>query len=294
MLMESTAHFNNLSEKLREQITKRVESFGDTVRYRFKLAQDNPDPLKYNGTKVYPRQYTLDPAQFTIRDPFEDKKGVSKLKTIAIIKELDVNGKPIRFDKIKIFGNEKGILSLNLKDFEEDKAKAMMLELHPKHEGGDFADPNSYKIFSRIDEGKYAQEQRAIRTSRIKALTTAQEMSDAEIMQFNSGMSWEESPEMSVVRDNVERFAEEEPETFIKLTEGKDIEYRSVVQTALNKQKISFDPAEYKFVDNTTKQLITVLSPVSNKSHIELMASWLQTNGEKADKVYTRLKEYIK
>lgn len=294
MLMEPIGQYNDLSESLRETIEKRIESFGDTVRYKFKIGNDNPDPEKYNGKIVYPRQFTLDPAKFTIRDEKEDRKGKSKIKNISIVTGLDEKGFPNSFGKIRLFGNEKGILILNLKKSEEDRAKCILLELHPKNENGLFRDENMFSIFSRIDEKAYAVQQRKEREIRKKALDLAFEMDENDILQFNSAMEWDEAVDKEVMRQNIESFAETEPDNFIKLAKSKAIEYRALVRSAISKGKLLFDPAEFKFTDNTTKQVVCVLSANTQKSHIELMAEWLESNGDKGEKVYNRLREMIK
>lgn len=294
MLMEPVSQFNNLSKELRAKLVKRVEGFGPVVRYRFKISRENPDPDKYNGKIIYPRQYTLDPAIFTIKDEYEKTEGKSKLKQIAIVEALDKSGIPEKFGRVKVYGNEKGILTLNIDKREEDLAMAMFLELHPKVGNGMFPDSESFHVVERIDEVAYAKEQREVRSKRLEALSSAQRMSDAEIREFNSAMGWDESRDTEVIREEVEVYAETDPDAFMELTSNNSIQYRSVIQAALNKQKIVFDPIEYKFTDNMTKQVLAILSPNPAKSHVESFAEWLQANGDKADKIYNRLKETVK
>ena len=83
---------------------------------------------------------------------------------------------PNRFKKIKVNARDKGILTLHIGESEEDFQKAMCLELHPKHDGGEFFNPSLQKLFKRVDETAYANDQRSLRSSRLKALNAVSDM----------------------------------------------------------------------------------------------------------------------
>lgn len=292
--MEIVGHYNDLSEPLRKQLEERINSFGETVRYKFKIGQENPDPEKYNGKIIYPRQYTLDPAKYTIRDEQEKRQGKSPIKNVAIVSGVDEKGLANRFLKIRLFGNQKGVLSLKIKESEEDRATCMFLEMHPKSANGLIKHKEAVSVFERIDEVAYAKQQREERRQKKLATDRAFEMSDEEIVQFNMAMEWEEAADKEVMRQSVELFAENDPEAFLKLTSGKKIEYRSVINSALKTGKLLFDPAEHKLTDGTTKQVICTLNPNPQKTYVELIADWMETNGDKGDKAYKRLVEVTK
>jgi hypothetical protein len=296
MSLENFAHFNDLSPKLREELEQKVESFGKSVRYRFDIARPNPDPEKYNGGTVYPNMYTLDPTKFTIQDSYENRDGKSKTKNIGLVDDgfINDNGLPERFKKVKVSGSEKAILKLNTADNRDDFYMAMMLEMHPKLKGGKFADKNLHPIISRIDENAAAREARTERSERLKALNVAQAMSDTELIDFADAMQWDSSENSEILRNKVEELADSNPIYFNDLVQGKSIEYQSLIKQAINKDLISFEHGEYKFMWSGNQQTITNLSPTGKKNEIEKLSEWMQTSGNKGDDLYKKLKSLVK
>ena len=296
MSLENFAHYNDLSPKLREELERKVESFGRIVRYKFDIAKPNPDPSRYNGDTVYPASYTLDPTKFNIQDPYEDRLGKSKTKNIALVDEIfiDEKGIPQKFIKVRVSGSDKSILKLNLHDKREDFFMAMFLELHPKQKGGKFADRNAFQVFSRIDENAAAREQRTERTERLKALNVAQAMSDEELINFADAMQWDSSEDFEILRNKVEELADTNPVYFNDFVESKSVEYQSIIKQAINKELITFNRVEYKFVWSGNQQTITVLPPTGSKNEIQKMSEWMQTSGSKGDEFYKKLKSLVK
>jgi hypothetical protein len=296
MSLENFAHFNDLSPKLREELEQKVQSFGKSVRYKFDIARPNPDPERYNGASVYPNMYTLDPTKFTIQDPYENRDSKSKTKNIALVDDGFINDKgvPERFKKVKISGSEKAILKLNVADNRDDFYMAMMLEMHPKLKTGKFADKNLHPIISRIDENAAAIEARTERSERLKALNVAQAMSDTELIDFADAMQWDSSENSEVLRNKVEELADSNPVYFNDLVQSKAIEYQSLIKQAMNKDLITFEHGEYKFMWSGNQQTITNLSPTGSKSEVEKMSEWMQTSGNKGDDFYKKLKSLVK
>ena len=296
MSLENFAHFNDLSPKLREELEKKVESFGKSVRYKFDIARPNPDPEKYNGDTVYPNMYTLDPTKFTIQDTYEDRSSKSKTKNIGLVDDGFINDKglPERFKKIKISGSEKASLKLNVADNRDHFYMAMILEMHPKLKGGKFADKNLHPMISRIDENAAAREQRTERSERLKALNVAQAMSDAELIDFADAMQWDSSENLEILRNKIEELADSNPVYFNDLVQSKAIEYQSLIKQAMNKDLISFEHGEYKFVWSGNQQTITNLSPTGKSNEIEKLSEWMQTSGIKGDDFYKKLKSLVK
>jgi hypothetical protein len=294
MLLEKVAHYNDLSPKLRKELEDRIKGFGNTVRYKFDIARPNPDPHKENGIEViYPQTFTLDPCKFTINDTLETREGVSKAKQIALVDALDEKGLPSRYRKVKVEAKHKGIYTIDLTN-PEGVYFAMFLELHPKLVGGQFADKNKRQLVTRIDENKYAKDERTHRTLKLKALNSAQSMSDKDLVNFADAMSWDSNLDIDILRNKVEDLAEKTPSIFIDLIESKKVEYQAAVKQAKDKNIIAFEPSDYKFIWVGNQQTITMLSPNSTKNEIEQFAEWLQVGGEKADEVYKRIKGLLK
>lgn len=294
MLLEQVQHFNDLSPKLREELTAKVQSFGKTVRYKFNIANRNPDPSKHNGEVIYPRLYTLDPTVFNITDPYEDRKDKQKLKRIALVEGVDDSGKPNRFKKIRIEERYSGELRLNLEENPEDFYVAMFFELHPKLTNGKFAVRTMMQVFSRIDEKAHAKEERENRKAKKQALDAAYKMSDAEIVEFADAMSgdstWNSTQDLDILRDKVEGLAETSPELFNDLISSKKMKYQAAIKRAIDKQIWVHNPAEGKLSWASTGQPIVMLGLAQDgKADLERFGEWFLTAGNAADGAYKKL-----
>lgn len=292
MFLEPAGNYNNISKKLRDELQKKVEGFGKIVRYRFDISNPNPDPTFHNGKILWPHLYTLDPAVFNIIDNYEDQSGVSKSKRIGLVEGLDDKGFPNRFRKVKIWDRQKGVLTLELEK-PEDFDYAMFLEMHPKLTGGKFADASKRQIITRIDEQAAATDARQARAARSKARKVAEEMSDKGVIEFADAMMWDSSQDKIVLRNQIEELAETNPEFFNDLVEGKSMEHRALVQQALNKKIISFDPADNSMRYTSNRQTIAVLGTASDKNEVEKMADWLMGGGKKEEEVHKKLKSLV-
>ena len=287
MLLRQIAEFNDLSPVLRNKIEEKVRGYGKSVRYKFDISHINPDPQKLNGKLLWPNIYVLSPATFFIVDKDEKREGKNKNKRIGLVDVTEVlHGfeKVTKFKKIKVEGKSNGILKLELQEIPEHFEFACYLEIHPKLEGGEFADKTRMPIIKRIDELAAATQARTERSAKQKATNAAQAMSDKELIDFADAMLWDSSQEPEILRNEVELLAETDPVFFNDLVAGKNIEYQALVQQAINKGVILFNPAEYSFVYAGNKQPIITLSPNGEQNEVQKMASWLQTGGQEAYK----------
>jgi len=289
-MLRQVGHYNDFSPEFIEKLEKKIESFGSVVRYRFDIEKPNPDKEFYNGKTIFPQMYTLDPSVFNITDKEEKRPGKSKSKTVALIKTAEMNEHGVlipTFTKIRVMAGMRGVFRLDLTK-EEDKDMCMLIELHPKLKGGEFSDKDRFQVVSRVDENADAKQQRTERSARLTALNAVNEMSDAKIREFADGMQWDSTQEIEILRNQAELLADTEPVFFNDIIESNVIEYQALVQQALNKGIISFDPAEYKFLWAGNKQPITVLSPVGEKNEIQKMGEWLKIG--QGQEVYKKLK----
>lgn len=288
MLLEQVAHFNRLSPKLRKELEDLVDSFGKMVRYKFNISHKNPDPQKYNGEIIWPSCYVLDPAVFSILDPYEKRENETKLKTIGLIEKTDEKGLPNKFTKIKVYERQKGVLELNLEKT-DDRYYAMYLELHLKNNTGKFKDNNRLSVFERINEAATATEERRLRSARKKAMDMAEKMSDKEIEDFADAMFWDSADKL-VLRNKVEEMAETTPEMFNDIIADKNIQYRSTIKKAIDNRILEYDPVGAKLSWAATKQTIVSLGvSTSPKEDIMGFADWFITSGERANDAYKKI-----
>lgn len=287
MYLAHVGRYNDFTPEFMEKLEKKVRAFGKTVDYFFDIANPNPDPDKKNGKQVYPSRYTLDPVTFFISDPYEKRAGKQKLKQVGLVKTINDKGEPDSFHRIRVIEGNAGVLRLDLEN-QEDFNIAMMLEIHPKLKGGEYADKSKRQMVERIDHEKVATEKRSLRTDKVKALNVAQEMSDADVARFADAMNWQ-AASPSINRDKIEELAETDPKFFNDLVAGKNVEYQSTIKRAMDKKIIAFDPAEYRFIWCSNQQLVVKLEPSLEKNELQVMAEWIESSGDRAKEVYKRI-----
>ncbi len=293
MLLSKHGLFNDLSDELRADLEKKVAGFGKSVRYKFDIANENPDPQKHGGALIYPNVYTLDPATFYINDPYEKRTGVSKSKRIGMIDGVDEKGNPNKFKKIRVDGKYKGVLKLEIEEIEEHKEFAMFLEMHPKLTAGKFSDKSKRQVVTRIDEQAAATLARTERSARKKAMDIAEHMSPKELIDFADAMLLDSTQEEGVLRNEIELIAETTPDLFNDLVSGETIKYQSLVKQALDKGIIEFNPDSYSYNYASNKQPIITLTPTGTKNEVEKLADWLQSKGKVEQEVFKKIKALV-
>jgi len=293
-MLEQQGTYNDLSPKLREELEKRIDNFGKSVRFKFNISKPNPDPEKYGGIKViYPFLYTLDPKTFQIIDNDENRAGKQKVKTIGIIDKLKEDGKVERFKCVRVGERFRGVLFLNMEVIEQREMAAYLL-LHPKLAGGKFADKQKNPVISIIDEVQLADEQRTLRSSKLIASNYAAKMSDKDVVEFADAMSWDSTEDIRVVRNKVEDLAEHTPDIFNDLVASDKMKYQTVVKQAFDNHIINYDPIANKISWVSTSQPIAQLGSNLDLNEVERAAAWFQLGGEQAEKVFQKIKSLLK
>ena len=294
MSLVQVQHYNDLSPELRSKLEERVRGFGKIVRYKFDISSTNPDPTRYNGDKVWPSVYTLDPTKFTITDQHEKRDGKSKTKTIALIDNINDDGKADRFKKIRIAEPEVGIKVLYLEERPEDFDMAMFLEIHPKNSNGMFPDKSKHQVCHRVDEASLATEERKVRSARKMAMDAAEKMTDAEIVEFADAMLWDSTQEVGILRNMAEELAEKEPNFFNDIISDKKTKFLSTIKKCIDNRFIAYDPSDGKLSFASTGQPIVVLGANAGENGWHKYAEWFLTSGDKADNVYKKLQGMLK
>ena len=300
MALEQEGIYNDLSPKLREKLEQRINSFGRWVRYKFNLGRPNPDPTHYNGAIVYPSQYNLHPVQWKITDNDETderiKAGKQKSKNIGVIEktERDERGNiQYRYTGLRITDNEKGIKLFDM-DKDEDRNMVAALELHPKNGSGLFPNKEMVAMFSRVDEAKYAQEKRAERSARKKALDAIEEMSDKDIIDFADAMSWDSTEDIVLLKNKVEELGETTPDLFNDLISGNKLKYQSVIKKGIDNKIITHNPTDGSLSwASTGQQIIALGQNTGGKNDVERFSAWMQESGVKGDAAYKKLKSLV-
>ncbi len=72
------------------------------------------------------------------------------------------------------------------------------------------------------------------------------------------------------------------------------MEFQATLKQAVDKEVITFNIGEYKFVWASTNQPIAVLQPVADKNEIQQLAEYFITGGDKVTAIYDRIKSMVK
>lgn len=291
-MLHQVKNYNDFTSKFRQELEDKVLSFGKSVRFKFNISNDDPHPDN-RGKKVWPFIYTLDPATFRIVDKHETREGHQKMKYVGMVKDVNDEGFPVSFHKIKVTESKQGTLFFDLSN-QDDIGFVMYLLLHPKLKGGDFADTTKQQMFERIDEKQLSTDKRKERTAKFQALKIAEEMSDAQVVQFADAMLWDSAEDLDILKNKVEEMAESNPDFFNDLVAGKNLEYQALIKRAMDKQVISFDPAEYRFVWRSNNQPLAILQQSLDKNEVQALAEYFIGGGQKADETLKKVKSLIK
>lgn len=297
-MLQKFGNFNDFSDQFRTELEEKAKAYGKRVRFKFNIAKENPDPQKYNGDKVYPGMYTLDPRTFRIVDPHEKRTGVSKSKEVGLVDKVDRDGKPESFHRIRVLDREKGIKEFELVDENghekyDEIEQVMFLLIHPKLKGGQYQDKSKGSVFELIDEKANAKASSDRRQHKKKALAIAVDMDEKKAREFADAMMWDSTEDFEILKNKIEELAETTPEFFNDLVNGKNMEYQALVKRALDKRVISFDPADYAYLWTSNQQKFANLNPTGEKNEVEKLSEWLQVGGQKEQEIYKKIKGLV-
>lgn len=295
-MLQREGVWNDLSEKLIARLEEQINSFGKYVRFKFDIANPDPDPVKRAaGAILYPFSYTLDPITFQINDKYEERKDKQKMKKIGMAMNPDIeDGREVvrQFKRVRVSEKEKGIKKFALDNI-EDREMVMYLLLHPKLSGGEFMDKTKRQVITRIDEISVAQKGIEERSARSKARSVAENMSDEEMETFADAMLWDDVDSTIILKNKIEELAETSPEFFNELAGSKDMQYRAMIKKALNSNVIKYDPAERKFSYSINSQVIAIVPEVADKNEVMLLSELFQAGGNKMDEAYKKIKSLV-
>lgn len=282
-------HYNQFSPALRKTLNDLRASAGKTVRYKFYIAQKNPDGEHVAaGEYLYPALYSLTPTTYSVLDPgdggYKDVGMTSDKTRYGLVEEL-------HFRRIKVVERDQGIISLDLTRPEGIEAFEY-LEMHPKLEGGMYRDKNSPAMFVRIDDLKEAKTKLKARELRVTALMVASKMGEQEVRDFAAAMNWNEFQDLDILREKLTALAETDPQFFKTFVDDPQLESKAVVKRALDSNAISWIPVENKFVWGSNGATIAMLDRIENGNYIDQMADWFMSH-KNGQEVYKKIKSVI-
>jgi hypothetical protein len=283
-MLEAQGRFNQISPQLRKELEDKAQKLGRHVKYKFAIARMNPDgEQRADGPTLYPFLFSVTPVTFQIKDPHD-----GKIKYIGLpigLKEL--GAREDSFRRINIKKDQRGVLALDMNKPDDQDVYAF-LELHPKNENGKFRDNEMPAIISLIDDVLVAQASITKRNLRIDAMFVANNFSAKEIRDFAAAMGWYEHDDASVLKDRIVDLADKNPEFFKEFVDNKSIQYRAVLQRALDNRVIAYIPVESKIVWASNRQTIAVLERVEDNNLLDRLCDWV-LNSKNGMEVYKKI-----
>jgi len=61
ILLREQGQYNDLTPELRNKLEGKVRGFGKTVRYKFDISNENPDPQKHDGKVLWHEDVVFSP-----------------------------------------------------------------------------------------------------------------------------------------------------------------------------------------------------------------------------------------
>ncbi len=283
--------YNQFSPALRKTLNELRASFGKTVRYKFYIAQKNPDAEHVAaGEYIYPGLYSLTPTTYSVLDP-----GDGAYKDVGMtsdkIRNTTSEVQELHFRRIEVVERDRGIITLDLTS-QRDVEAFEYIEMHPKLEGGMFRDKNYPAMVARIDDLKEAKTKLKARELRVTALMVASKMAEQEVRDFAAAMNWNEFQDLDILREKLTALAESDPEFFKKFVDDPQMESKAVVKRALDSNTIAWIPVENKFVWGTNGATIAMLDRIENGNYIDQMADWFMSH-KNGQEVYKKIKSAI-
>ena len=283
-MLRTTDNYNNISPQLREKLNALRKDAGKIVKYKFYIAQRNPDGERRAADEhIWPATYTLTPVQYAILDP-----GDQLMKDIGMtdgLKRLRGDIQEYDFRRLQIRERDRGILSLDLTKPDQIE-KFEFLEMHPKLEGGMFRDTSIPAMFVRLDELRESKTRLKTREKRSEALMVATRLTEDDVRSFAAGMNWNETDDIDILRDKLTSLADTDPEFFRKYLDDPRTEYKTTTRRAIDANIIAWIPVENKFIWTTNGNTIALLERADDKDFLDRMADWFMShkNGQETMK----------
>tara|TARA_Y100001937_G_scaffold128833_1_gene208678 strand:- start:1471 stop:2307 length:837 start_codon:yes stop_codon:yes gene_type:complete len=258
-------NYNNIPDSLNKKLGR-----NETAVYRLiniKPDQDNPHRwIIPSARQIRP----TDSAYCPENDNFYD---------IAYITRVTAQGKE-EFGDIVFYATAGGTLRLNGKR-KQDRELYQYLELSNYNTSNVNRVDTYEEIFYRLDKEADADEEIVDRRVVVDALNKALNMSDAEIKTTAGALGVSLSDPIKVIRNEVEAYAGENPDEFIKIASQQTNSLETTVREAVDLGIVQHDAKSGKFVWSKSKKTIyTYKKKIGVKPFAEL-AEYLLTEDKK-------------
>ena len=258
-------NYNNIPDSLIKKLGR-----NETAVYR--LLNIKPDPDNPNRW-IIPSARQIRPTD-SAYCPEDDN-----FYDIAFISRVTAKGEE-EFGDIVFFATAGGTIRLNGKR-KQDRELYQFLELCNYNTSNPNRVDTYEEIFYRLDKEADADEEIVDRRVVVDALNKALNMSDAEIKTTAGALGVSLSDPIKVIRNEVESYAGENPDEFIKIASQQTNSLETMVREAVDLGIVQHDAKSGKFVWSKSKKTIyTYKKKIGVKPFAEL-AEYLLTEDKK-------------
>jgi predicted XRE-type DNA-binding protein len=266
--------YNNISASL-----KRMLKPDERAVYRVLSIRPDPDNA---GKFLMPAALQIRPTDIII-----DKHSPDQFVTIAAIERQENDGNPI-FLNIVFTAANLGYLFLEGRNPVHQKIY-QYLELCNYNESNENRNPDIEPVFMRVDSKKEAANERGLRKMIVKAVNTAIELEDAKANEVAMALGIE-AASIEEVRNELEDYAEENPEEFLVIVERASLGAESVLKEAVKKGIIKNNVNSQLFEWVDTGKEIMKYKKAPNKNYFKELADYLEENNpDELNAIKTRL-----
>lgn len=241
--MIKTDLYNNLSPEMLGKVRR-----GDKLI--FKILKITKDPLNEGHLRM--PSVTMIPTTDRVFD-----KSNNTYCDIACIRAVGAGGQLTYYD-VNFTARSMGHMVLDT-NTREGYEKAMYMVLSNYNLSNPDRDSGVQPLFELVDNKAKAKESRGNRKIRREALVAASKLTAAEVRTIIAAMGRDEKREMELLRDEIETFAEHNPEEFLKTSLSKDNEIKAVVKQATDEGIIQYNKQQSRYEwCSTTEAICTV------------------------------------
>jgi len=169
-----------------------------------------------------------------------------------------------------------------------DEEMYAFLELCNANKSNPNRDESMPELFERIDEERTAVGERKKRSDKLAAMTFAANMTLLAAKEFAAARNWDENDKEEVLRGKIEKYAETEPEAFMRSVNDKDQIIKATIKRAVDKGTIRFDAPQSKWVWAKGGETIAIVPRVEGLEPFEGLCDYIKTH-KKGDAVYTEI-----
>jgi hypothetical protein len=260
--MIKTELFNNVPASMASQVKR-----GQKVVFR--ILNISPDPLNPGHLRM-PSVVMIPPTDRVFSEETGDYVDIAAIRGVAA-------GGKITFYDIDFTSAERGHKILDTST-REGLDIAQYLYISNYNASNKHRDASLPALFELVDETGKAKEKLNIRKIRRDALIAASGLSDDDVKMVVSAMGGDENRPIEVLRDEVETYAETNPDEFLKLSASKHNHIKAVAKRAMDAKLIQFNRQQSRIEWVSTGDPILTVPRSSSRRPLDAFLSFVMEN----------------